>query len=102
MATAENPTGVPLWDMEYSQIFSTASSPKIAAVVSYLFLTPQDPMAISQRAFDMSSYLKKYTGADRFVAVTSLGETDYEDQNGVTHQAELFLAMDNAGVPWGN
>lgn len=100
LATAENPTGVPLWDMEYSQIFSTASSPKIAAVVSYLFLTPQDPMAISQRAFDMSSYLKKYTGADRFVAVTSLGETDYEDQNGVTHQAELFLAMDNAGVPW--
>ena len=29
LATAENPTGVPLWDMEYSQIFSTASSPKI-------------------------------------------------------------------------
>ncbi|MFR0735007.1 MAG: hypothetical protein ACLSHU_13325 [Oscillospiraceae bacterium] len=58
--------------MEYGQIFSTASSPKIAAVVSYLFLTPQDPMAISQRAFDMSSCLKKYTGADRFVAVTSL------------------------------
>lgn len=100
LATAENPTGVPLWDMEYSQVFSTASSPKIAAVVSYLFMTPQDPMAITQRAFDMSSYLKKYTGASCFVAVASLGETDYEDQEGVTHRAELFLAMDNAGVPW--
>lgn len=98
IATAANTATVPLWDMEYSQRFSTADAPKIASIYYYYFLAPKDPMNLDTSAFNLQSRLSS-AGASYLVAVTSLG---YEqiDYDGTLYDTEHFVLLDNAGNLW--
>ena len=91
--------GLPLWDMEYSSVFSTKDQPLINAVYYLYFLPGKDPAALSDSAFDLQSALSQM-GADYLTAITTLGETTVTDDDGVSHQAEMTLALDNAGNIW--
>lgn len=96
--TAANNAGVPLWDMEYSQYFSTEDAPKIASIYYYYFLAPKDPMNLDTSAFNLQSRLSS-AGASYLVAATSLG---YEqiDYDGALYDTEHFVLLDNAGNLW--
>ena len=94
-----NGAGVPLWDMEYSSVFSTAEAPKVNSIYYYYFLPGKDPMALDTAAFGLSSYLSTYSGASYVVAITSLGYVPYE-KSGVTYDTEWIMMLDNAGYLW--
>ena len=91
--------GLPLWDMEYSSVFSTKDQPLINAVYYLYFLPGKDPAALDGSAFNLQSALSQM-GADYLTAITTLGETTVTDDDGVSHQAEMTLALDNAGNIW--
>lgn len=97
-----NPTGVPFWDMEYSQVFSTAEQPLISGVYGYYFLPVKNPEALDSSAFNLSLYLALYTEASYVTAITSLGATSLDtDEDGQAEtEAEAFLILDNAGYIW--
>ncbi len=93
---------LPMWDVEYSLIFSTEKAPLMAGVYYIYLLAPQDPTNIQGRAFDFQTELMLYGGANYFTALTSVGsvmlDTDKDGEKETT--AELFLALDDAGNLW--
>ena len=93
-----NDTGVPMWDMEYSTVFSTADAPIVNALYYYYVLPGKDPMALNASAFDLSSVLSQL-GASYFVGISSLGiMEDYVDSEGnKIPVAEYLILMDNNG-----
>ena len=94
-----NGAGVPLWDMQYSTVFSTADAPKLNAIYYYYFLPAKDPMALDTSAFNLSSLLAQ-TGASYLVGVSSLGYSEYQTEEGQNVDAELVMLMDNLGNLW--
>ena len=94
-----NGAGVPLWDMQYSTVFSTADAPKVNAIYYYYFLPAKDPMNLDPSAFDLSSLLSQ-TGASYLVGVSSLGSSEYQTEEGQQVDAELVMLMDNLGNLW--
>ena len=94
-----NDAGVPLWDMEYSTVFSTAEAPKINSIYYYYFLPAKDPMALDTSAFSLKDLMAQYSGGSYLVAVSSLGYEDYYD-SGVTYDTEHVIMLDNAGYMW--
>ena len=94
-----NATGIPLWDMVYSEYYSTEEAPKLSAIYYYYLLPVKDPLALDTSAFGLSSYLANYTGASYLTAVASAG---YEQitSSGKTYDSERILMLDNAGVIW--
>ena len=94
LETAANLTGVPLWDMEYSQVFSTAGAPRISGLYYNFFFPCQDPMALDTEVMDLQELLDM-TGADYFVALASGGYEPMEGQD-----TELFYLLDSAGYLW--
>lgn len=96
--TAENAAEVPLWDMEYSQVFSTEEDVKIGSVYYTYFLSPKDPMNLDAYAFNLSSRLSS-AGASYLVAVASLG-AETIDYDGDFYDTERFVLLDNAGNLW--
>lgn len=97
--TAINGIGVPLWDMAYSQYYSTADAPKVSSVYGTYFIPVQDPMNLDSNVVDMSSYLSRYTHASYLTGIASAGYASYE--NGFTsYDTELFYLLDNLGYVW--
>ena len=92
--------GLPLWDMEYSQTFSTKDQPLVNAIY-YVYLLPgKNPAKLDTSAFNLQSLLSQ-VGAGYLTAVTSLGDTVVTDDDGTSYPAEMLLALDNAGNLWG-
>ncbi len=97
---------IPMWDMEYSMVFSTEANPLLASVYYYYFLPPKSPTNMDLSAFDFQIYLLLVAGASYFTAITSVGKTtvtadtdgDKVKEEGVT--AEMFLLLDDAGNIW--
>ena len=99
-SVASNPTGIPLWDMEYSSWLSTEDAVKLNTIYYYYFLPAKDPMALDTSAFGLQTYLNNYTGAQYLTAVTSAGYQLFDNGDGTTLDTELVLMMDNAGYIW--
>lgn len=100
LETADNPLGVPFWDMQYSEVFSTPSDPMVTAVYYYYLFSPKDPMNLAFGQFNFNSYLNQM-GASYFVALTSMGaEEVYDEEDEVVYDTERIIALDNAGNFW--
>ncbi len=93
-----NQTGVPLWDMEYSQKFSTKDKPLMAGVYYIYFMVPQNPMNVQISYIDLSAKLSG-AGAQYLVAVASLGEAEIQ-MGYYTYDTERFVLLDDAGNLW--
>lgn len=101
VAVASNPLGVPLWDMAYSQVFSTEEEPLIVGVYGSMLIGPTNPMALQPYAFNLQYYLMLATGAEYVVAIASMGETEVvDDITGEVCVAEQFAALDDLGYLW--
>ena len=88
-----NSVGVPLWDMEYSNVFSSESFDVINGIYAYYLLPAQDPTALNGMAFDMSGY------GDYLTAITSMGYEEYVDEEtGEILDTEHLVMMDNYGT----
>lgn len=95
-----SPLAVPMWDLAYSQHFSTAEAPKIAGVYSNLMWAPMDPMNPESKVFNWSTLLFQ-TSATKLVALASGGQVPYYDaEQDITVDTELFYLLDNAGYLW--
>ncbi|MBR5293723.1 MAG: S8 family serine peptidase, partial [Oscillospiraceae bacterium] len=92
-----NAIGLPLWDMVYSDYYSTEEAPKVNGIYYYYLLPVKDPMALDTSAFGLSSYLANYSGASYLTAVASAGFEQITTQ-GVTYDSERILMLDNAGT----
>lgn len=100
LETAANPLGLPLWDMQYSEVFSATSYPMVSGVYGYYLLPVKDPMNLDGSAFKLDSRLSQY-GANYFVALTSMGaETIYDEEDDEIYVTERLIALDNAGNFW--
>ena len=93
---------IPMWDMEYSLVYSTEAKPMLASVYATYFLAPKPVDNLDLSAFDLGLYLWLYADASYFTAVTSLGANKIDtDKGGVKDtDTELFLALDDAGNIW--
>ena len=94
-----NAAGVPLWDMVYSEYYSTESAPKINGVYYYYLLPVKDPTALDTSAFGLQSYLQQYSGASYLTAVASAGYEQITSQ-GKVYDSEHIMMLDNAGFIW--
>ncbi|MBE6945614.1 MAG: hypothetical protein E7459_05955, partial [Ruminococcaceae bacterium] len=90
-----NGAAVPLWDMEYSTVYSTTADPKLNAIYYYYFLPAKNPMALDTSAFGLQSYLNQYSGASYLVAITSMGAEELDGKD-----TEHVLMLDNMGFIW--
>ena len=93
---------IPMWDMEYSLVYSTEAKPMLASVYNTYFLAPKPVDNLDLSAFNLGLYLWLYGDASYFTAVTSLGANKIDtDKDGVKDtDTELFLALDDAGNIW--
>ena len=93
---------IPMWDMEYSLVYSTEAKPMLASVYATYFLAPKPVDNLDLSAFDLGLYLWLYADASYFTAVTSLGANKIDtNKDGVKDtDTELFLALDDAGNIW--
>ena len=93
---------IPMWDMEYSLVYSTEAKPMLASVYATYFLAPKPVDNLDLSAFSLGLYLWLYGDASYFTAVTSLGANKIDtDKDGVKDtDTELFLALDDAGNIW--
>ena len=93
---------IPMWDMEYSLVYSTEAKPMLASVYNTYFLAPKPVDNLDLSAFSLGLYLWLYGDASYFTAVTSLGANEIDtDKDGVKDtDTELFLALDDAGNIW--
>ena len=64
--TAANGAGVPLWDLVYSQRFSTAEAPLVSGIYYYYFLVPENPMKLSGAAFPVKSSMVRQTSSGAY------------------------------------
>ena len=98
---AANGAGVPLWDMEYSNVFSTDNAPLINGIYNYYFLPGKDPMAMSTSAFGLDGYLSQYSGGSCLVAIASMGHEIVSDvDSGEPIDTEHILMLDDANFIW--
>ena len=90
---------IPMWDMEYSLVYSTEAKPMLVSVYATYFMSPKPVDNLDLSAFDLGLYLWLFADASYFTAVTSLGankiDTDKDGEKDT--DTELFLALDDAG-----
>ena len=94
LASAENENNIPLWDMAYSEVFSTDSTEMVTSIYYSYLLSAKDPMALDAVGFDlgaMCSYL---------VGITSLGFEQVEGEDGTVYDTEHLVMLDNDGYVW--
>ena len=94
LASAENENKIPLWDMAYSEVFSTDETDMVTSIYYSYLLSAKDPMALDAVGFDlgaMCSYL---------IGITSFGAEQVEDEDGIVHDTEHLVLLDNDGYVW--
>ena len=96
IASYTNATKLPIWDMEYSYVFSADNDPKVFSIYAYFLLSPNSPTALTTAAFSLQSYMANYSGASYLAALASAGRSTTTD--GKT--AERVLILDDAGYIW--
>ena len=94
LATASNANGIPLWDMSYSETFSTADQEMINSIYYCYLLSPKDPMALDAVGFDLSSMCSYMVG------ITSFGSESVQDTEGNEYDTEHLVMLDNDGYIW--
>lgn len=95
LATADNPNGIPLWDMAYSEVYSgLRGKEQVTSIYYYYLLSPKDPMALDAVGFSLSSL------ASYLVGVTSMGYEQMTDEDGAVHDTEHLILLDNDGYVW--
>ncbi len=92
--TAPNAQGIPLWDMAYSSVFSTANAEMVSSIYYSYLLSPKDPMNLDAVGFDLSSMCSYLVG------IVSYGYEQVEDENGVMQDCEHLAMLDNDGYIW--
>ena len=88
--------GAPLYDIAYSEAFSTEDAPLMYFVNGGLFLV-SDPMKPQASGWDWSEYLSYFTGATSFIGIANMGETYSED---LGRDIEEYALLDNSGALW--
>ena len=100
ITTVPNNLGTPLWDMEYSTVFSTAEEPRVHGVYKTYLLPMLDPMELTaadyDKAIDLEPYLQSSTWGQYMVGVASAGYRAYE-KDGVVYDTELLIMVDEMG-----
>ena len=93
---------IPMWDMEYSSVFSTEANPLLASAYYVYFLPPKSPTNMDLSAFNFQMYLLFYAGASYFTSITSVGYVmvDADEDDIDETLAEMFLLTDDSGNVW--
>ncbi len=94
---------LPLYDLEYSSLFTTTDMPVVTSIYSFLILQPAALDSVSSNGFMMMMDFFLYgNGANNYTAMTSLGQTKIDLDGDGTNEtdAELDLFLDNRGNLW--
>ena len=94
LASAASAKGIALWDMAYSETFSTAEQDMVNSIYYCYLLSPKDPLALDAVGFDLSSMCSYMVG------ITTMGTETVEDDAGNEHEAEHLIMLDNDGYIW--
>ena len=93
---------IPMWDMEYSMVFSTEAKPMLASAYYTYFLPPKSPTNMDLSAFNFQIYLLFVADASYFTSITSVGSVmvDADEDDVEETLAEMFLLTDDVGNIW--
>ena len=93
---------IPMWDMEYSMVFSTEANPLLASAYYTYFLPPKSPTNMDLSAFNFQIYLLFVADASYFTSITSVGSVmvDADEDDVEETLAEMFLLTDDVGNIW--
>ncbi len=95
-----NAAEISLWDMAYSDYYSSGEAVRINGIHGEYLLPAKDPMKLDFMAFDLFNILSSF-GAQSLTAVTSLGyEQHWDEDSGVMRDTEHLILMDNTGSIW--
>ena len=95
IATAENTNAIPLWDMAYNPYFTEIHKvEQVSSIYYYYLLSPKDPMNMDAVGFNVGDL------ADYLVGITTLGYEQVADEDGVLHDTEHLVLLDNDGYVW--
>ncbi|MBQ3146667.1 MAG: S8 family serine peptidase [Oscillospiraceae bacterium] len=94
LASADNENGIPLWDMAYSEFFSTDEKDMVTSIYYSYLLSAKDPMALDAVGFDMGSMCSYLLG------ITTAGHEQQTDEEGIVHETEHLILLDNDGYIW--
>lgn len=102
-AVAGGNFNVPLFDLEYSELFTKGDVPACYSIYNFMLNKPAELGSIRTDGFMLfMDFLLYGNGADKFTAMTSLGKTKLDlDQDGTAEtDAEVLLLLDNRGNVW--
>ena len=93
---------IPMWDMEYSLVYSTEAKPMLASAYYTYFLPPKSPTNMDLSAFNFQIYLLVVADASYFTSITSVGSVmvDADEDDVEETPAEMFLLTDDVGNIW--
>ena len=94
LASADNENGIPLWDMAYSETFSTEGAEMVTSIYYSYLLSAKDPMALDAVGFDLGSMCSYLVG------ITSFGSEQVEGEDGTVYDTEHLVLLDNDGYIW--
>ena len=95
IASAVNTNEIPLWDMTYNPYFTEAHGlEQVSSIYYYYLLSPKDPMNMDAVGFNLGDL------ADYLVGITSAGYEQMADEDGVLHDTEHLILLDNDGYVW--
>ncbi len=89
--------GAAMRDMAMLEVFATADSPLAMGVYRAYLLGPNDPLANTfDNGWNLTGVLNQYTGATKFVAITSGGM----GTNDKGTACDFLFALDDTGSVW--
>ena len=83
-----------LWDMSYSETFSTDGQELVNSIYYSYLMSPKDPMNLDYIGFDLSSMCSYLVG------ITSFGSEKATDEAGNEYDTEHLVMLDNDGYIW--
>ncbi len=99
IAFGVNTTTFPMWDLAYSEKYSTEDKPLVMGIYGSYMLGLMDPMNVSTLGWDFGLYLMLFGGAQYFTAITAVGEGQTVD-DGTVIETEVYKLLDDAGNIW--
>ena len=94
LASADNENNIPLWDMAYSETFSSEGAEKVTSIYYSYLLSAKDPMALDAVGFDLGSMCSYLVG------ITTFGSERVEGPDGNMYDTEHLVLLDNDGYVW--
>ena len=101
-AVAGGNFNVPLFDLEYSELFTKGDVPACYSIYSFMLNKPAELGSIRTDGFMMFlDFFLNGNGANKFTAMTSLGKTKLDlDQDGTAETDAEVLLLDDRGNVW--